>query len=161
MKRLQRLIALTLWSMAFSCHAAGPAATDDFDASQRISDDELAELRGGFVTSDGLEINVGLEQLVLINGTLQSASGVDLSTPSREADAGKIINTIQHGANNSISDDVLARFGDGLFTIIQNSADGQLIQNYTVLNVAVSNASMFRADALGEALDLQLSLSLR
>lgn len=156
--RRESISFVLLWSAALSC-AAEPLQADAFDM-QRVPDEELAQLRGGFVTSDGLEFSVGLQQLVLINGAVQAGAGLTLSSP-RGSDINGAANLIPYGIRGDLAPSMAGKFDDGLFTIIQNEVDGQVIQNYTVLNIAVTNASQFRADALGEVLDLQLSLSLR
>ena len=66
---------------ALSSSALGAEeASDAFAHSQAVLDSELAELRGGFLTSDGLEIRFGLEQIVLINGTIEARTSVNLSS---------------------------------------------------------------------------------
>src|SRR3569623_3196474 len=57
-------------------------AADPFTHSQAVPDPELEELRGGFLTSAGLEIRFGLEQIVLDDGTLATRSSHTLTSHS-------------------------------------------------------------------------------
>ena len=148
---------LLLYVLIFTCftvyHATAAELTDPFTAWPKIPDRELSELRGGFITADGLNINIGLEQLVMIDGTTKSRINFNLSGGVQAASTGagsapsnqsKNINFVQNGGNNFVTPDVPANFAGGALTIIQNSQDSKLIQNFTMLNVDVSGLSQFR-----------------
>lgn len=134
-----------------------------------VSDQELGELRGGFITADGLQVNVGLEQLVMIDGVLKTKLSLNLSGLSKKADEtqvatmdqGKLVQFIQTGDRNTVTPEVPANFSSGALMVIQNSLDAQLIQNLTLLHVDVSRYAQFRTGALGEALNLEIIRSLR
>lgn len=142
---------------------------DPFAPWPKVPDQELAKLRGGFITADGLKINIGLEQLVMIDGTLKTQLNVDLSdlggTPGGPkpiaTDQNKLIRLIQNGEHNLVTQDVPENFAAGALTVIQNSLDTQLIQNLTLLQVDVSGMSQFRSNALGRTIGLELVRSLR
>src|SRR3569832_2766295 len=80
-------------------------AADPFTHSQAVPDPELEELRGGFLTSDGLEIRFGLEQIVLVDGTLVICSSLNLSSLSQSNsatapqlfDQNKLVQIVQNG----------------------------------------------------------------
>ena len=159
------ICALMLAYLPMSLACAGEV-NDPFSPWPRISDQELAKLRGGFITADGLNINIGLEQLVMIDGTVKTHYNFDLSglggSPAPgAADQNKRIQLIQNGDHNQVTPDVPANFGGGALTVIQNSLDAQLIQNFTVLKVDVSGMSQFRSDALGRSIGVELVRSLR
>lgn len=167
------------WLAALTCAcmlvAGAPSAfgaedaADPFTHSQAVPDPELEELRGGFLTSDGLEIRFGLEQIVLVDGTLATRTSLNLSSLSQGNsavapqlfDQNKLVQIIQNGDHNHVSADVAQNFSAGLMTVIQNSLDTQTIQNLTVLNVGVSNMSVIPQRALGNAIDLGLTSILR
>lgn len=144
-------------------------ALDTFILWPIVPDEELSELRGGFISADGLEINVGLEQLVMIDGSLKTQFRLNLSGLSRKpdqaqaasTDQSKLLQFIQTGDKNLVTPDVPANFSAGALTIIQNSLDAQVIQNLTLLRVDVSRFSQFRTGALGEAINLEMIRSLR
>lgn len=153
---------------ALSSSALGAEETSDaFAHSQAVPDSELAELRGGFLTSDGLEIRFGLEQIVLVNGTIEGRTSVNLSSLTANSaaplqlDPNKLVQIIPNGDHNRVSADVMQNFSAGLMTVIQNSLDTQTIQNLTVLNVGVSNMAAIPQRVLGNAIDLGLTSILR
>ena len=162
------ICALMLALLPVSLVFAGEV-NDPFSLWPRLSDQELAKLRGGFITADGLNINIGLEQLVMIDGTVKTHYNFDLSGLGASsgvpdlgaADQNKRIQLIQNGDHNQVTPDMPANFGGGALTVIQNSLDTQLIQNFTVLKVDVSGMSQFRSDALGRSIGMELVRSLR
>lgn len=149
--------------------AGADEASDPFGRWAVVPDSELADMRGGFITGDGLDIRFGLEQIVLVDGTVQSRTSLNLSsaltqsasaTP-QQIDQNKLVLLVQNGANNTLPPEVLERYSAGLMTVIQNSADMQTIQNLTVLNIGVSNLSAIPQRELGTAVDLGLMGILR
>ena len=65
------LLPLLLVSMAGVVNAAEPDAhLAAFDASCAVDQETLDAARGGFLTGDGLMVNLGLERLVSINGNV-------------------------------------------------------------------------------------------
>lgn len=133
----------------------------------QVPDAELAELRGGFMTSDGLDIHFGLEQIVMVDGELKTRTSLNLSslqsasaTP-QQIDQNKVVRIVQNGDRNIVSPDVAEKFSTGLLNVIQNSLDTQTIQNLTVLNIGVSNLSSIPQRALGNAVDVGLASALR
>lgn len=142
---------------------------DPFTRWPNVSDRVLAEQRGGFITADGLKINVGLEQLVMIDGTLKTQLNLDLSdlgrTPTGSApittNHDKQIHLIQNGEHNLVTSDVADQFGAGVLTIIQNSLDMKQIQNINLLQVDVAGTSQLRNNALARTIGRELVRSLR
>jgi len=55
-----------------------------------VPDDELAELRGGFITPQGLHINFSLENVVMVNGELRAQTVLQFFgiNPARPASGG-------------------------------------------------------------------------
>jgi hypothetical protein len=145
------------------CLVFAGEVNDPFTLWQKVPDQELAKLRGGFITSDGLNINVGLEQLVMIDGTVKTRFNLDLSGLGRTSgganplasDQNKLIQLVQNGEHNLVTPDVPANFAGGALTIIQNSVDTQLIQNFTMLQIDVSGMSQFRGNALGRSIGVE------
>ena len=141
---------------------------DPFWELDTISNDELSAMRGGFITADGLEISIGYEQASYINGVLQATASFDISQlkPVVKADmlegiAPATVNIISNGPGNFVTADVINNFDAGTLTIIQNSLDGQVLQNYTVLDIKVGNFRNYKPNnLLGEMIDFQISESL-
>lgn len=165
---LRRGLPVVLWVLAASPAMAG-GTKDPFRAWHAVPDRELATMRGGFITSDGLNISVGLEQVVTINGEVKVRNTINLTdlgrghssvTPVFSAD-GKTVNFVQNGANNQISPDVQANFADGSLTVIQNSLDDQDIRNLNLLKIDVSGLSHLHNNPVDASLGVQMIRSLR
>lgn len=126
-----------------------------------LSDDTLNTLRGGFITSNGLEINVGIERLVYLNDTLQSSFAMDLSHINREALTAQVgpqlepyIQQVNGGQG------AFALQASGMLNIIQNSLDGQKIGHITGLDIDVRNFRDLRIPDLGRMVDFEVTRSL-
>ena len=162
-QRLVRIVCALLATYSFMYSAYAGDEFDPLSNWQIIPDQELAKMRGGFITSDGLNINVGLERLVMIDGTIKTQFNLDLSglnqnsgkSSSLPSDQNNMIQLIQNGENNLVTPDVPANFGGGALTIIQNSQDNKLIQNFTTLQIDVSGMSQFRTNSLGKSISIE------
>ena len=122
-----------------------------------ISETSLDRVRGGF-SGDGLNISFGIERAVYINGALVTTTTLNVSDLGRitagRATAALDIGTIaliQNGAGNSVAAGTISSSSIG--TVIQNTLDGQKIQNLTVINAT--------ANSLGVLRNLNLQSSLR
>jgi hypothetical protein len=138
---------------------------DAFSAWPQVPDSELATMRGGFITSDGLNISIGLEQVVMIDGEIKVKNNFNLTDLGQAQSPGaannKMINLVQNGDKNAVSPDVQANFGNGSLTLIQNSLDDQRIQNLNLLKIDVSGISRLRNSIMDSNLGLQVIRSLR
>lgn len=131
----RNLIRPLLWlavgvGSSFACQALADEPPDNavlrFDNWERASDDELDQLRGGFVFPNGIIIDFSLERITSLNGSVVSSSFFQL--PENAA-------LLQNGSLNQSPD--LA--GSGLSSVIQNNVDNQIIRTVTAINIAVSN----------------------
>ena len=121
-----------------------------------ISENALDRVRGGFFT-EGLNISFGIERAVYINGTLVTTTSLNVSDLGRIT-AGRGMTTfdsgtlalIQSGAGNIVSAGAFSSAAIG--TVVQNTLDGQKIQNVTVINATVNSLGVLRG------LNLQSSL---
>ena len=127
------------------------------DRQQAVAEGALDRVRGGF-SINGLNISFGLERAVYVNGALVTTTSLNVSDLGRITagrgtgafDAGTI-GLIQSGAGNVVSPTMISAGSVG--TVVQNTLDGQKIQNITVIN-ATSNG-------LGVLKGLNLHSSLR
>lgn len=129
-----------------------------------LADEELDRLRGGFL-QDGLEISIGLDQIVAVNGqelivnrltipdlnrrisgevTSRMETVVQVMQPDQPAGTRVAVG---HGAG-----------GSGWTTVIQNSLNASVIQNIHQLNIELNNLSSHQQMPLhlGEHLNLLL-----
>ena len=138
-----------------------------------VRDNALDRVRGGFVTNN-LNIAFGIERAVYINGSLVTTTSLNISDTGRvtsSVDSKALtpgsLALIQSGAGNSVAGGAFssvagavagAGAGVGLNanaigTVVQNTLDGQKIQNITVINAT--------ANSLGVLRDLTLQNNLR
>ena len=157
-------LPLLLLSMA---GAAATAAPDDalpaaFDAANAVDDATLDEARGGFLTGDGLMVNLGLERLVSINGNVVERSELQLGDIGKltrgeanlSAEAVGQLRLIQNGDVRTMAGNAANLLGG---TVIQNSLNDQMINNQTSINATVNTAGMLRALNFGTSLNNALS----
>jgi hypothetical protein len=124
----------------------------NIDEWQAVSDDELETQRGGFVTECGLDISLGIEKTVVVDGVLQSISVLNIpSLTSITADSLEGLNISQK--INGLGEDGLLVFTDGFDTLIQNSLDGRTIQANTVINAHIGDMNLYRESNLGRIIN--------
>lgn len=119
------------------------SAGSDFIATlSPVSDEELADLRGGFVLPNGINIDFSIEKIVAINGVVTFASTFDLP---------ENISLAQNGLGNVAPE----LTGPILGSVVQNNLDDQMISTLNTINIALSNiknafSSVDRAAFLSE-----------
>ena len=121
-----------------------PASADGTFQAQTMSDGELASLRGGF-NLNNLEISIGLEQVVSVNGETLAINRLTIpnlnqmvsgkAMPYQMETVLSIINSGQNG-HTLVS---AASDGGRWMTLIQNDLNGTLIQNARQLNIELNN----------------------
>jgi hypothetical protein len=163
---------MTATAVATPAEPAPPTRVNPF-GSQRVAvhENALDRVRGGFVTPS-LNISFGIERAVYINGALVTTTSLNVTDLGRVTsgiatkltDPGALA-LIQNGAGNSVASGAFstnsgagagvgsAMNANAVGTIVQNTLDGQKIQNVTVINAT--------ANSLGVLRDLNLQNSLR
>ena len=144
-----------------------------------VRDNALDRVRGGFVTNN-LNITFGIERAVYINGSLVTTTSLNVSDTGRISTGtdSKLVTPsslalIQSGAGNSVaggafSSGVTAGVAAGVVlnanaagTVVQNTLDGQKIQNVTVINASANSLGVLRGLNLQNSLRSSLIDSLR
>lgn len=130
-----------------------------------VSEKSLDSVRGGFVT-DGLNISFGIERAVYINGSLVTTTSLNMADLSRlTAGRGAPVITsgtlglIQSGAGNTVAPGTFSSGSIG--TVIQNTLDGQKIQNVTVINATTNSLGLLKGMNMESSLRGAISDSLR
>ena len=110
----------------------------------------LDSLRGGFTTVDGLNVSLGIERLVSINGELVSRTSFQISDLARiDAEQARQtsaalseVKLIQNGGDNMM----LSGFSSATLagTVIQNTLNDQHIANQTVINASVNSIGLLK-----------------
>lgn len=125
------------------------------DRQVAVSEQSLDRVRGGFLV-DGLNISFGIERAVYVNGSLVTSTSFNVSDLGRitggraPAFDASTIALIQNGAGNTVTAAPIPSGAIG--TIVQNTLDGQKIQNVTVINATTNSLGVLRG------LNLQSSL---
>lgn len=120
------------------------------DTRMAIAPSELDNMRGGFETDGGFKFSFGIERAVYINGQLVTTQTLN-SSELRGGAAGPTatnlasnpaVTIIQNGAGNAfISGGPAAASG----TVIQNTLNGQTIENRMVINASVNSMQALRS----------------
>ncbi|HLV78197.1 MAG TPA: hypothetical protein VKY53_09775 [Marinobacter sp.] len=124
--------------------AAGSVHAELQLAATPLADSELAMLRGGFVL-EGLEINIGLEQLVTINGDRLVINRVTIPDLNQALAGARELQQVASVlamepvdlAGLSVTSDPMS--AGGWMTAIQNTLDSTTIQHIRTLNIELNN----------------------
>jgi hypothetical protein len=147
----------------------GAIASNDvpFFKGAALAPAELDALRGGFESSEGLKISIGIERAVFINNELVSTMMLripDIADIVARGSAaaelhGSPVSLVQNGPGNTVSQSVLNNLGSGMATIIQNSLDNQAIRGITTINATVTGAASLGLTQTLSSLNYQLRMS--
>ena len=110
---------------------ADAQASANFDTLEAVDNDTLDTMRGGFVTGNGVRVDIGVEKASYVDGVLQ------VQNSFKVADVALLERTF--GATISSGD--LQNVSSSFDTLIQNNLDQKTIQNLTVIDVNVKNFS--------------------
>lgn len=132
--------------LVFACSALTPVARAELNPGvDPISDRELSEFRGGFLM-DNLEISIGLEQVVGVNGDTLVINRLTIPNLNQAVNSrlpGHQMETVLEviSANRSSEARVASRMAgpNGWMTVVQNSLDSTVIQNMQQLNIELNN----------------------
>lgn len=136
-----------LWPPAALCADAPRPfpwhAPEAFYGLEPLADAELDRMRGGFVAPGGLLIDFTLSNRTLIDGEIISdfsLSAAELQTLSSPETLKRVV---QLGDANNLALEELQN-NPGVTLVIQNSLDEKVIQNFSILDVTVSNFTRFQ-----------------
>ncbi|MDR9425506.1 MAG: hypothetical protein RI567_09540 [Marinobacter sp.] len=109
-----------------------------------LTDAELAQLRGGFLM-DGLEIAIGLEQVVAINGDIQVINHLRIPNLNRQLNNEQLMQQMEsvlvtQGAGpEGVRVASGAGGSGGWITVLQNSLNSATIQHIRQLDIELNN----------------------
>ncbi|AOY90358.1 hypothetical protein BKP64_17535 [Marinobacter salinus] len=132
-----------IMSLALGC-VVTTANADGIFPEQALTNDELASLRGGFML-DNLEISIGLEQVVSVNGETLAINRLTIPNLNQMVSGQAIPHQMETvlgiiSPGNSGQALISATAGDsGWMTLIQNNLDSTVIQNARQLNIELNN----------------------
>jgi hypothetical protein len=148
------LVALILAVPSIAASAAGGIHYFDEPCADcaALSDAALDKARGGLVLEDNLLVTFGLERSLLVNGELASATTLNTSFTTGglgEIDLQRSVsNIVQIGDNNQLAAAAFESLRGGLGTLIQNSADQQVIQTLTTIDIVVRNVDFLSSSPM-------------
>lgn len=139
------------------------AAADPFDDAAPVAETALAATRGGFETPGGLQVSLGVERLVSINGAVVASSNFSISDVTNvsaaearlASDALASVTLVQNGGGNVFQQDGALPAAGAL--VIQNSVNDQLIRSQTTISATVNSLALLKslnfASSLRDALN--------
>ena len=134
--------------LAAGCVLSPPARADAGEGWTPVDAGVLDKMRGGFITVTGLEVSLGIERLVTLNGNVVAHTRLEIAdvarlTEQQARQAHEVlssVNVVQSGHDN------MAAQASGLAangaTLVQNSLNGQQIDTRTVINSSVNSSGL-------------------
>ncbi|MGZ8303130.1 MAG: hypothetical protein ACXW2U_11195 [Telluria sp.] len=125
--------------------ALAPAAASQ-DGWVPVSAEVLDATRGGFTTPTGLEVSLGIQRIVTINGDVVAQTSLQIAdiramTGAEALNAQEALSAttlVQNGTGNVFT-------GEGISgTFIQNSLSDQIIRTQTVISSTVNSSSLLK-----------------
>lgn len=129
--------------------------------------EKLDEMRGGFSLFENgneLEISIGIERALFINGNLQVSTKFDVplsGVPGIEEKSHRALNVVQNGSRNYALGFKAGDLPSGIMTLVQNSLDNQTISNLNIINATVTSRDWLRNLAISSSLQDMLAGSIR
>ncbi|WP_372964684.1 hypothetical protein [Marinobacter sp.] len=142
MGSIQRIVIRSLAPVLIS--VTFPAVAERAFMTPTLSDNELAAQRGGFVLNN-LEISIGLEQVISLNGETLAINRLNIPNLNQvvsgasvpyEVDA--VLSLIHSGQDGQALISATSGTG-GWMTLIQNDLNGSVIRNVRQLNIELNN----------------------
>lgn len=145
-------VAAGTWGLGARAQAGSPpaAVAGLADWTAPVSQQTLAETRGGFDVGNGLMASFGIDRAVYVNGDLVASTSFNIPDIARMTQAQAAVmatalnamSLTQVGPNNTFDPSALGQTSAG--TVIQNTLDNQNIQSITTLNTSVNSLNAFR-----------------
>ncbi|SFD00927.1 hypothetical protein [Massilia yuzhufengensis] len=144
-----RALLATLLAGACGVAFADGAATLDPGEWAAVDADTLDNARGGFQTVGGLNLSLGIERVISINGEVLSRTNVAIADVAN-MNASQVMmarealgsaQLIQMGVNNFAPGDIGLASGA---TLVQNSLDNQAILAHTTITSTVNSMALIK-----------------
>ncbi len=124
--------------------SAGSVRADMVIAEAALSDPELDSLRGGFLM-DNLEIAIGLEQIVAVNGEPMVINRLTIPNLNQVGNIEHLqgqmesVLAVQGAGFDGFAFNTSAVGAGGWMTVIQNSLNSTTVQNIRQLDIELNN----------------------
>ena len=124
--------------------------------AQPIDDSDLDNLRGGFITVGGMQVDFGLTSTTVVNGDEYSSISVN-SQSFQNLTQEEFFNVVQVGGNNYFKvENVTNPYA--LVTVIQNSLNDTDIKNFNLLDLTVTGIDVIRTQSTLSQINYNQSL---
>lgn len=157
MKLIQRSICIVLsvivLALFLQMTCPRPADSDDFSTWSTVANQELAEMRAGFITNDGLPVTFDWYETAKINGVTVLTKSFNSQTPPSPADLITIIQSGQPGTNTFAPSGISNNLA---LTVIQNTCNNKIIAHNTTINATVTSLSLVRDMHLSALISAQM-----
>lgn len=135
-------------------------AVDEFDEAALVSNEELSGMRGGFVTSNGLILDLGLATQTIVNGTIVEQT--ELSPEAlRNVDPQTLRTLVRVNETTTTTSKLGLDDIPEIVTIIQNDSNNVKIDQITALNIDVKNVQSFTTQTQTPGLNFSAIMALR
>lgn len=132
-----------------------------------LGSSQLDQVRGGFISPEGMKISFGIERAVYLNGTLVTTTSLNIADLSKIAGGQAQVSgnglgslgLLQSGPGNVFVPGTISSTSAG--TIIQNTLNDQKIQTITRIDAAVNSTGILRAINLQSSMQGAIVNSLR
>jgi len=114
---------------------SGEWSGENFPAWQAVGDEELETVRGGFLFSNGVQVDIGIQKAAFVNDVEQFRTQIDVSDGVQSSILNEANSVLQVGAGNTLNGLEMP----GGSTFIQNTLDNQFLDNFTVVDVRIKN----------------------
>ncbi len=93
LSRRMKTVALFIGIVLVCSHPAS-ANPCEFDGARVVANQELDTMRGGFITTSGLKVSIGIIKAVVIDNVLQTVSKLNIPQLTKQAIASNNVQTI-------------------------------------------------------------------
>lgn len=151
-KTMSLLLFVLLLGLTQQAFCPKRADSNDVSTWKNATNQELDEVRGGFITDQGLPIAFGYNETATINGVTVMNRTFNLQNPPTPDDLHTLI---QSGTENVFGKgSAIGSSGKDLamVTAIQNTLNNKIITHNTTINATVTNLNLFRNMNLSSSL---------
>jgi hypothetical protein len=143
-------VTLLIGLLFISASCPAHETMNEFKGLKVVADRDLDTMRGGFVSSGGLEISLGIVKAVFVDGVLQTTSTLNIPR------LGELNGVTPMQISNLHSNSAAFVQNTGNQIVIQNGANQKIIQSMTVVNATVNSISLLRDINLMSRINQQL-----
>lgn len=130
-------------------------AEELFASSETVANEELGDIRGAYIASNGVTVDIGFLTQTLVNGNLVNHMEFDSGSQQSFSGMQQMIKIAQDGSIEVEHMD--ASNASSFVTLIQNAANDQVVQHFNILNLDISNVQSFRQQGLVPTLNFHSS----